>query len=357
MAGAQRPSKRARSLFPLRRVQCRQLSRAALVSDLVRAGFYAAHAGTAVERRLRAAGRCHRHLRRSAAARARRRNRAARGSGRAETALAHHRALGFRLGGAVGPAGRDHRAHIDRRRRRAIAVGDAAIDLPADLGDGVRAAAAVLARPHPDHAALRHRRHRRAAAGGRKHPAAAEPHRASAGVLRHRHGLSRRIGTQPAGGGASDDVLSRALVRRHAGRAVRRTGRAQYFLLGGRISDLGRVGGAVPADGRRASAAGATLAGRDAAMGPSATRLLAGGNCHRLRADRAGVLRRAYHRKNGAGAAGAGVDAGGHLDRLHARPAQIGVHRHGGIGGDPALPARRKPRRNRAQLFRRQSYL
>ena len=42
---------------------------------------------------------------------------------------------------------------------------------------------------------------------------------------------------------------------------------------------------------------------------------------------------------------------------LHARPAQIGVHRHGGIGGDPPLPARRKPRRDRAQFFRRQSYL
>ena len=63
-----RPSRRTRSLFPLRVLQHRQLPRAAVLSGAAGADVHAAHAEPDLDRRLRPADRADRRLRRAAAA-------------------------------------------------------------------------------------------------------------------------------------------------------------------------------------------------------------------------------------------------------------------------------------------------
>ena len=88
---------------------------------------------------------------------------ACRGSRRAGAAVDPARALDLPRRGAVGPAGRGHRAYLHRRRRGAAAVGAAAVALSADLGAGVPVAAAAAAQMDPAAAAAGDRRRHRAA--------------------------------------------------------------------------------------------------------------------------------------------------------------------------------------------------
>ena len=129
-----RPSQRSRSLLPLCVVEYRQLPGAAVLSGAAGADVHAAHAEPDLDRRLWPADRADRGLRRAAAAFAcecGRAEHAGRRYRRAGAVVDAARALDFSGRGAVGPADRGDRAYLDRRRRRAAAVGAAAVALSA----------------------------------------------------------------------------------------------------------------------------------------------------------------------------------------------------------------------------------
>ena len=75
-------------------------------------------------------------------------------------------------------------------------------------------------------------------------------------LLRDRHGLPRRARAHASRRAASHRLLCRAVVRRHGRRPVLGPDRAVRVLLDRRVSDPGRAGGALPAEGRGRAAAG-----------------------------------------------------------------------------------------------------
>src|SRR5689334_12673612 len=158
------------------------------------------------------------------------------------------RPLDFPCRRTLGAADRGHRAYFHRRRRRALAVGAAAVALSPDLGAGVPVAAAAAAQMDAAGAAAGDRRRRRAAGGRRRAESIADARRASALLLCHRNGLPWRTGAYPAGGEISYRFLRCAVVRRHGRRSVRRTDRTLHLLLDRGISDSAGGGGAVPSD-------------------------------------------------------------------------------------------------------------
>ena len=164
--------------------------------------------------------------------------------------LAAARALDLSRRGAVGPADRGDRAHLDRRRGRAAALGAAAVALSAHLGAGVPVAPAVAAQMDADDPAARDRGRDRAARGRRRAEPAADARRPSTLLLRHRDGLPWRAGAHAAGREISHRLLCRAVVRRHGRRPVRRPDCALHVLLDRRISDPGRARCAVPPGGQ-----------------------------------------------------------------------------------------------------------
>src|SRR6185312_12752952 len=253
-------------------------------------------------------------------------------------------ALDLSGGGSFRTADRGDGAHLDRRRCSAAALGAAAVALSPDLGAGVPVAAALAAQMDADGTALGDR--------GRRHPArvrwraepAADARRASALLLCHRHGLPWRTGADAAACDISDRLLCRAVLRRYAGRPVRRTDRALQLQLDRGISDLAGAGGTVPAARRR------TPAGLD----PLVLAVCCRG---RGRPDRAVLFRR-----QDVGLARGSPRLGGRQCR-HARRF-AGAHlecqslenlrdRGGGAGPDPPLSVGRRPRGNGAQLLRR----
>ncbi len=174
---------------------------------------------------------------------------------------------------AVGPAGRRHRAHLDRRRRRAAALGAAAVALSSDLGAGVPGPAADPAQICAAAAAAGDRRRDLPAGLRRRAQPAADARRASALLLRHRHGLPRRARAHASRRAVSHRLLRRAVVRRHGRRSLRRPDRAVRVLVDRRVSDPGGACGAVPAEGRgRAAVAGADREVELAAGGGRAAR-------------------------------------------------------------------------------------
>src|SRR5262249_44197796 len=199
-------------------------SRAAILSGAAGADVHLAQSEPDLDRRLWPADSADRKLWRAAAAlaRARRRRSGGRGDRRAGADMAAARALDFSRRGAVRPAGGGDRAYLDRRRRRAVALGAAAVALSAHLGLGVPVAAADPALAGVDGPAAGDRRRGGVARGRRRAESAADARRTSALFLRDRDGLPRRAGAHAATREISHRLLCRAVVRRHGRRTLRR---------------------------------------------------------------------------------------------------------------------------------------
>ena len=277
---ARRPSRGTRSVFSLRFIEHRQLPGTALLPGAAGADVIASHAKLAVDVWVWIVDRADRRLRRSIAARtapsdAREHRRRCRPSYKLGVAWA----LGIPRGGAIRLAYRGHRAHFDRRRRSAVALGASAFGISPDLGIGVSGpppiapsmdvAAATACHCRRHHAACRRQR--------------AKPVRFAGGpsvlLLRHRDGLSWRTGANPTAGAAPHGLLCRAVVRRHGGWVVCRSDRSVFVFVDSGISDPRRIGGIVQT--RRPSAG--------AALGPLVLGCI-GSGCHDV--DRALISER-----------------------------------------------------------------
>ena len=354
MAGAHRPSAaRAIPISSTPRPMSAAFSALLVVSDPVRAGFYATHAGTAVERRLRAADRCR--------------------SAFCGVLLLRARTPKPRR---AGKRPRRNRAWLTIARWVFVSAVPSGllVAVTAHISTDVAAApllwvmplsiylltwVMVFARRPPFSHGLILAMQPFAIAGIVVLLLVAGNIRLLPNLVGHLlaffviamacHG---ELGAQPAGGGASDDVLSRALVRRHAGRPVRRTGRAQYVQLGRRISDPGRVGGAVPADRRRAFAAGATLAGRDAAMGHARRGFWPAAIVIACALIVAGVYRRRVSAKTRRRRCRRSVlTLAASRSPFMREPAYAAFAAMRRLRADPPLPAGRRPRRHRCAAF------
>src|SRR5262249_8396846 len=156
--------------------------------------------------------------------------------------LARRSRLGRARGGSRRPPCFGHRAHFDRHRGGAVALGHPSVALSSHLRRRIRAPA-----DHPAH------RRDAAAADCRFHPCDADVVlsfrkdsdgrcRTSLGVLRQRADVPRRTRAPASGAGVLDVVLLVAFARRHDRRGADRSRRAPRLQLGGRISatDLGR---------------------------------------------------------------------------------------------------------------------
>ena len=179
--------------------------------------------------------------------------------------LARHRDLGRACGGAVRPADRGHRPHLDRRRVGAAVLDHPARDLSADVRDRL-----------PDQAVHPALAGRRRAAGVRAVPGHRDPDdpdridRAadrdpSQRVLRLRPDVPRRARAPPAAAAVPDRLLHVDLVRRHDRRHPDRPDCAAYLQPHHRISAAGRAHAAVPSGLRAADARQRPIraAGRD----------------------------------------------------------------------------------------------
>ena len=204
-----RSSGRARPLLSLRREQYRQLSCAPGLSDPDRAVHSARQPEPAVDRGLLSADRADRRQRHpSGAFRRRPWHRRTAGTCHAGPGAARSGVMVRARGGAGRPAGRRHGLSVDRRGRRAAALGGAARALSADAGDRFPAPAdhpASLSRVRA--AGIHSRADRRARVrSARRHPAdGVDPLRR---VLRQCAGLPRRAGAPAAAARASDALLS-----------------------------------------------------------------------------------------------------------------------------------------------------
>ncbi len=146
-------------VFSLCRQQCRQLSRADLLSDRDRAVHPARRADLGLDRRLLCPDRADRGLRRADAALsgAQPRSKEAEATGSIGGArLGRHRLVGFPRRGSVRPADRGHRAYRDRCRGGAAALGAAARALSRHLRDRVPDPSADSARARGQGAAALH---------------------------------------------------------------------------------------------------------------------------------------------------------------------------------------------------------
>ena len=163
-------------------------------------------------------------------------------------------------------------------------------------------------------------------------------------LLRHRDGLPRRIGADPAGREISHRILCRAVVRRHGRRPVRRARCALHLLLDRRISDPGCACRAVPA-------------ARERAAGGHRQMVLAGAGRTRRRACCA-----VHHHGRALDLVRGSPRLGGRRRRRARRAAGAGGqrppledlrHRRARAGVDPCLSGGRRPRHHGAQLLRR----
>src|SRR5262249_26367708 len=224
--------------------------RTAVLSGAVRADVFAAYAKPDVDGRLCAFDSADRGLRCAPVARA---GNGCGASGRrqrcADAGLDDESPLGLPRRGTVGPVDRGDRAYLDRRSGGATALGAAAVALSPHLGAGVPVEAAVAAQMDADAAAARDRGCRGAACGRWRAEPVVDARRASGLLLRD--GLPCRAGRHPPARQISHRVLCRAVLGRHARRAVCRADLALCVLLGRRISDPLGTSGALPASRRR----------------------------------------------------------------------------------------------------------